>query len=189
MFAFLYERVMRWSQHPHAVSYLAGLSFIEASVFPIPPDVMLAPMSLARPQRAWYFAVMTTLFSVLGALFGYILGLCFITLLMPWIIKIGYAQTFATAQLWFDQWGFWALIVAGFTPIPFKLFTLAAGAMRMNLFIFLIGAIIGRSMRFFLVAALMRWGGARMDGLLRRYVDYLGWGFVVLAVILYITLR
>ncbi len=189
MFTHIYNRVMLWSQHPHAVSYLAGLSFIEASVFPIPPDLMLAPMSLSKPQHAWRYAGLTALFSVLGALFGYLIGMFAIDLVMPWIIKVGYEDTFNTAQLWFDQWGFWALIVAGFTPIPFKLFTLAAGAMRMWLVPFVIGAIIGRSMRFFLVAALMRWGGDRMDKLLRKYVDYIGWAFVLIALVLYFLLR
>nr|MDQ2994414.1 VTT domain-containing protein [Pseudomonadota bacterium] len=145
--------------------------------------------SLSKPERAWRYAALTTLFSVLGALFGYLIGMFGIEFILPWIVKVGYAETYHVAQLWFDHWGFLALIVAGFTPIPFKLFTIAAGAMQMWLLPFIVGAIIGRSLRFFLVAALMRWGGERMDKVLRRYVDYIGWGFVFIVFVVYLVMR
>lgn len=183
----MYHRVMRWVKHPHAPYYLMGLSFTEASFFPIPPDVMLAPMALSKPDKALWYALLTTISSTLGGLFGYILGMFFFILIQPLIVKFGYFPAYEHVQIWFQDWGFWALIVAGFTPIPYKLFTIAAGAMHMAVLPFILAAFIGRGGRFFLVAALMRFGGAKMEAALSRYVDIIGWavlGLVGAAIIL-----
>lgn len=183
LFSPLYERAMRWSRHHHAPWYLGGLSFAESSFFPIPPDVMLAPMSMAAPQRAWYYAALTTLTSVLGGLFGYAIGYIAFGLVEPLVGEGGrYAEPFAAAQAWFAEWGVWAIFVAGFSPIPYKIFTISAGVLHMAVAPFLIASAVGRGMRFFLVAALMAWGGERMEGLLRQYVDRLGWLMVALVV-------
>ncbi|MEZ5700718.1 MAG: VTT domain-containing protein [Burkholderiaceae bacterium] len=104
------------------------MSFAESSFFPIPPDVMLAPMCLAQPTRWWRLALMTTFASVLGGVLGYFLGAWALEALMPWITQMGWAGKLAIAQSWFDRWGFAAVFVAGFSPIPYKVFTLAAGA-------------------------------------------------------------
>jgi membrane protein YqaA with SNARE-associated domain len=185
LFSSLYERVMRWAAHPHASRYLAGLSFAESSFFPIPPDVMLAPMSLARPQRAWFYAGLTTITSVLGGIFGYLIGLLAFDLVEPLLHQYGYYAKYLTAHRWFEQWGFWAVLLAGFSPIPYKVFTITAGVIGMNFPLFVLASVLGRGARFYLVAGLMRWGGERMDGLLRRYVDWLGWLTVVLALVLF----
>lgn len=179
---------MEWVQHPHAQYYLMGLSFTEASFFPIPPDVMLAPMALSRPERAWWYALITTIASTLGGLFGYILGMFFWVLMQPFIVKLGYFSAYENVQVWFQDWGFWALIVAGFTPIPYKLFTIAAGAMHMAIIPFVFAAFLGRAGRFFLVATLMRFGGAKMEAALRRYVDVIGWTVLVLVAVVVILL-
>jgi membrane protein YqaA with SNARE-associated domain len=174
---------MQWSRHPRAPWYLGGLSFAESSFFPIPPDVMLAPMCLARPRRAWRFALLTTLTSVAGGLFGYAIGYYAFELIQPWLAASRYWEAYQAAVDWFERWGFWAVFVAGFSPIPYKAFTIAAGVMTMALLPFILASLVGRGARFYLVAGLMRLGGARMEAMLRRYVDGLGWATVVAVVL------
>jgi membrane protein YqaA with SNARE-associated domain len=174
---------MVWATHRHAPWYLGALSFAESSFFPIPPDVMLAPMSLAQPARAWYFAALTTATSVLGGLFGYLIGVLAIEAVLPLITQAGYGEAYRQVVDWFGAWGFWAIFMAGFSPIPYKLFTIAAGASAMALLPFALASLIGRGARFFLVAGLMRWGGAPMERLLRKYIDRIGWVMLALAVI------
>ncbi len=181
IFSTLYDRVMLWSRHRHAPWYLGGLSFAESSFFPIPPDVMLAPMSMAKPGKAWWYAALTTLASVAGGLFGYAIGLFAFDLVQPLVGEGGrYQGAFTQAKSWFDEWGIWAIFIAGFSPIPYKIFTITAGVLSMALVPFVVASAIGRGMRFFLVAALMAWGGERMEGTLRRYVDRIGWIMVAL---------
>jgi membrane protein YqaA with SNARE-associated domain len=188
LFSGLYLRVMTWSRHKRASWVLGLLSFAESSFFPIPPDVMLAPMSLAQPQRAWWFATLTTVTSVLGGLFGYFIGLVAFQAIEPWLLQSHYAGAFETAKLWFDAYGFWAVLIAGFSPIPYKVFTIAGGVAAMPLLPFVLASIVGRGGRFFLVAGLMKWGGAPMEALLAQWVDRLGWGLVVLVVLVYLSL-
>jgi len=185
IFSKVYNRFMRLADHAYAPFYLMGLSFAEASFFPIPPDVMLAPMSLAKPEKAWWYASITTAFSVLGGLFGYLLGSFFIVLLLPLIQNFGYGHAYQTVHHWFEQWGFWAMLIAGFTPIPYKLFTIAAGAVHMAIFPFVIASILGRAGRFYLVAGLMVLGGRRMEQFIQRYVDWIGWGVLVIALLVF----
>jgi len=164
IFSSLYDRVMVWSRHRHAPWYLAGLSFSESSFFPIPPDVMLAPMSMAKPRAAF-------------------------DLITPLVTEGGrYAKPFAAAEAWFEKWGVWAVLIAGFSPIPYKVFTISAGVLHMALIPFLIASAVGRGGRFFLVSALMAWGGERMESGLRTYVDRVGW-IMVLLVVLVVILR
>lgn len=184
LFGPLYDRVLGWSRHPKAPWYLGGLSFAESSFFPIPPDVMLAPMTLARPDRAWFLALLTTLTSVAGGLLGYLIGLFALESIEPWLVSAGYFEAYQQAHAWFETWGFWAVLAAGFSPIPYKMFTIAAGALAMFLPTFVLASIIGRGGRFFLVAGLIRWGGPRMEEKLRHNVELLGWllvGLLILA--------
>jgi len=183
LFTPLYDKCMTWARHRHACGYLAGLSFAESSFFPVPPDVMLAPMSMAQPTRAMYFATLTTLASVVGGLFGYLIGYYFFELVQPWLQSSTYWDKYLHAREWFETWGFWAILVAGFSPIPYKVFTIAAGTLAMNLPLFIAGSILGRGGRFFLVAGLMAWGGERMESRLRIYVERLGWLTVIIAVV------
>lgn len=183
LFSPLYRRAMVWSRHPRAPWYLGGLSFAESSFFPIPPDVMLVPMCLANPGQAWRLALLTTLTSVAGGLFGYAIGTFAIDAILPWLQASHYGPAYQTAVEWFGHWGFWAVFIAGFSPIPYKLFTIAAGAMSMALMPFAFASLIGRGARFFLIAALMAWGGARMEAALYRHADRLGWAAVVVLVL------
>jgi len=189
IFSALYARTMTWARHRHAPWFLGGLSFAESSFFPIPPDVMLAPMSLAEPARAWRFALLTTLASVAGGLFGYAIGAFAFEHLEPLLRGTGFWPHYLAAQAWFAEWGFWAIFIAGFSPIPYKAFTIAAGTLSMALAPFALASLIGRGARFFLVAGLMRWGGARMEAALRRYVDWMGWLLVAAVAVLYLALR
>jgi membrane protein YqaA with SNARE-associated domain len=189
LFVSLYDRCMALARHRYAARYLAGLSFAESSFFPVPPDIMLAPMSMARPDRAMVYALLTTLASVLGGLFGYLLGYFAFDLIEPWVRKAAYWDDYMHVRSWFDTWGFWAILVAGFSPIPYKVFTIAAGTLFMNIPLFVAGSVIGRGGRFFLVAGLLAWGGPRMEQVLRTYVERIGWFLVIAAVIAYLYLR
>jgi len=189
LFSALYEKVMGWSKHRYAPRYLAGLSFAESSFFPIPPDVMLAPMTLAEPGKAWRLAALTTVASVIGGLLGYIIGVFAFEAIEPWLRDLGYFAQYTQAKSWFDEWGFWAIFLAGFSPIPYKVFTITAGAISMALAPFVVASIIGRGARFFLVAGLMAWGGDRMEVALRKYIDRIGWGVVILAVTIFVVIK
>ena len=180
---------MLWSRHRLAPVYLGGLSFAESSFFPIPPDVMLAPMSLSQPQRAWYFAGLTTVASVLGGIAGYFIGLYFFDILEPYLHQWGYWAKFIQVRTWFDEWGFWAILIAGFSPIPYKIFTISAGIISMAFLPFVLASIVGRGARFYLVAGLMKWGGRPMEEKMHQYVDRLGWLMVILIIIAYFVLR
>lgn len=185
LFGFLYDKVLGWARHRKAPWYLGGLSFAESSFFPIPPDVMLAPMVLARPERAWNFAALTTVTSVAGGLFGYLIGMFAFEMVEPLLHRAGYWDAYLEARAWFDDWGVWVVFVAGFSPIPYKAFTITAGALAMALLPFVIASLIGRGARFFLVTAIVRWGGARFEPYLRRYIDWIGWATVLVLVLLY----
>jgi membrane protein YqaA with SNARE-associated domain len=182
LFSKLYGQVMQWSRHKYAVYWLALVSFTESSCFLIPPDVMLAPMTLAKPEKAWFYAGLTTTSSVLGGLLGYVIGMTAFQVIEPWLVSLGYIDSYHLAEQWFAQWGFWAIFLAGFTPIPYKVFTIASGVAGMALVPFIIGSFIGRGMRFFLVAGLMRWGGVGFEAALRTWIDRIGWAMVVLLI-------
>lgn len=182
IFQRLYDRVLHWSAHRRAPAILSGLSFAESSFFPIPPDVMLAPMCLAQPRRAWWFAFVCTVSSVLGGLFGYLIGRWAFEAIEPWLMESVYADTFLAAVASFETWGFAYILLAGFTPIPYKVFTISAGVVGMPLLPFLAGSVIGRGGRFFLVAGLIRALGVRGAERLRTWVDAIGWAVLVLAV-------
>lgn len=175
LFSGLYDWVLALARHRYAERYLAGVSFIEAIIFPIPPDVMLAPMVLAERKRAWRLALMTTLASVAGGLVGYLLGWWALELILPWIERAGYLAAYQQAVDAFARFGVWFVILAGFSPIPFKVITVAAGALGMPLPAFLLGSVIGRGARFYLVAAVIYAGGERAAERLRDWVDLLGW--------------
>ena len=190
VFTRLYEWTLRWAEHKFAPRILAFLTFIESIFFPIPPDVLLAPMVLAKPQSAWRLATITTIASILGGAVGYWLGyLMFEPWIQPLITEFGYQERFDKAISWFKEWGVWVVFIAGFSPIPYKLFTVSAGFLHMAFLPFFITSAIGRGMRFFLVAGLIKWGGSPMEQKIRQWVDVLGWGLVIAIIIAYFALR
>ena len=189
IFSGLYDRALSWAGHPHAQRYLVALSFAESSFFPVPPDVLLAPMTLARPARGWWLAMLTTVSSVLGGLLGYAIGWLALDAVEPLLMALGYWDGYLRATAWFVQWGFVAVFVAGFSPVPYKVFTIAAGALQMLLPAFVVASLVGRGARFFLIAGLLRWGGQAMERKLRQHVDLIGWISIALAVVLFVVLR
>lgn len=188
-FSYIYAKVMRWSAHPHAPWYLGGLSFAEATFFPVPPDVMLAPMTLAHPDRWFRLAMITTLTSVLGGVVGWLIGLFGIEMVMPLIQEAGYGPAYERAQDWFTTWGFWAILLAGFSPIPFKIFTIAAGAMVLNLPLFVLASLLGRGGRFFLVAWMVSRGGPAIEARIKHHLDLIGWVLVAACVVVFLLWR
>ena len=182
IFGPLYERVLDGSRHQYAERYLGALSFAESSFFPIPVDVMLAPMCIARREKAWRYAIIATVFSVLGGLAGYAIGVGIFDVIEPWLADSHYWDAYQTSREWFDTYGVWAIFVAGFSPIPYKVFTIAAGVAALSLPGFFLASVVGRGARFFLVSGLVVLGGDKLDSTLRKYVEGLGWAVVVLAV-------
>lgn len=190
VFSRLYQWTLRWAEHKLAPHILAVLTFAESVFFPIPPDVLLAPMVLAKPKKAWFLAGLTTIASILGGAVGYWLGyLMFEPWIQPLITHFGYQQRFDVAIDWFKEWGVWVVFIAGFSPIPYKLFTVSAGFLQMAFLPFLIVSAIGRGLRFFLVAGLIQWGGDAMERKLRQWIDVVGWGLVGIIILGYFIFR
>jgi membrane protein YqaA with SNARE-associated domain len=158
----MYDWVMRLAASRHAPASLAAISFAESSFFPIPPDVMLAPMVLARRDKAFLYAGICTLASVFGGLLGYAIGV-WLEPLGQTILKVfGHPEGQAEFQKWFDQWGLWVILIKGATPIPYKLVTITAGLARFDLFTFVWASILTRGFRFFAVAAILKYAGPAM---------------------------
>lgn len=188
LFSALYDRVLCWTQHPKADWLLALLSFTESVIFPIPPDVMLAPMAMTQPQRAWRLAALTTVSSVAGGILGYLLGYwAYDVAVVPLVETLGYQDKLATVTEWFTTYGIWIVFIAGFSPIPYKLFTVTAGVMQMAFLPFVLASAVSRGLRFYLVAWLLKTGGPAMAVKLRLYVDRIGWSVVVLAILGYVV--
>ncbi|QDH69606.1 YqaA family protein [Marilutibacter alkalisoli] len=182
LFGPIYDRCLIWAAHHRAPRYLAAMSAAESVFFPIPVDVMLAPMALAAPSRWWRLALICTIASVLGGVIGYLLGHFALDAIWPWMLKLGWDETFHKVQALFERYGFWIVFVAAFTPIPYKVFTIASGATGIGLVPFLLGSTIGRGARFFLVAGLVAFGGKKIEPLLRRYIEIVGWAVAVLVI-------
>lgn len=190
IFGKLYDWVIRLSRHPRAPWYLVGVSAAESSFFPIPTATMLAPMCLARRDRAWWLALITTLASVAGGVVGYLIGMYFFEAVGQQVIDIYNAQEkFDTAVDWFEQYGVWIVFIAGFSPVPYKLFTITSGLLGLALVPFILASIVGRAGQFYLIAALLYFGGEKLESSLKNYVEWIGWGVVIAAVAAYFLLR
>ena len=188
----LYERTLKAASHRQAPAFLGGLSFTEAIFLPIPPDLLLIPMVLANQSKAWYFAAVTTITSVLGGLIGYLIGVYLYDSVGAWVIQLyGLEVQFQSLKKWYDEYGIWVVLVSGFLPIPYKVFTIASGVFALSLFPFIIGSIIGRGARFFGVSAICYWAGDSVDHIMRKYATPAGWLITILVVLLivYFTLR
>ena len=174
-FESIYKKTIELSAKPAATFYLFLLSFTEASFFVVPPDVMLAPMCLAQPKKIWRLALIAIIGSVLGGVFGYFIGMFGFNLVQPYIEQYGYQGHYELALQWFSDWGFWAIFIAALTPIPYKIFTIAAGVLVMNFPLFLIASFLGRGLRLFGVACFVKFFGRRVDYFIQRYINQLGW--------------
>ncbi|MGC1497990.1 MAG: YqaA family protein [Sulfitobacter sp.] len=165
----LYDWTLGLAQHPHALWALAFVAFIESSVFPIPPDIIMIPMIIARPNRAWLIAGVALAASVLGGLLGYAIGaLAFDTLGEPILAALGKADKMAEYSQRFNDLGFWAVLTAGVTPFPYKVITIMSGWTGMPLGTFIVTSILARGLRFFIVAALLWRYGAPIQEFIER---------------------
>ena len=162
MFRKLYEWVMRLAGSRQAPAALAVISFAESSFFPIPPDVMLGPMVLARREKAFLYAGICTVASVLGGMLGYAIGVYLEPVGQAILRLFGHPEGQAEFQKWFDQWGLWVILIKGATPIPYKLVTITAGLARFDLFTFVWASMLTRGFRFFAVAAVLKYYGPAM---------------------------
>ena len=183
----LYDRILRLSATKWALPTLAAVSFAEASFFPVIPEVILAPMILSRRDKAWLYAAVCSAASVVGGLLGYAIGMFLVPLANAIIGFFGHGQSTETYRAWYGQYGFWILIVKGFTPIPFKLVTITSGIFHYNLGLFVLAATLTRSARFFLEAALLQHPMAK--AFVDRYLWQLAIGGVLLIVVAILALK
>lgn len=185
----LYDWTLSLAASPHALWALAAVSFIESSVFPIPPDILLIPLVIARPRQAWLIAGICTLASVLGGAFGYFIGWgLFEQVGKPVLQFYGMETKFGQFSETYNQWGAWAVLIAGITPFPYKVITILSGTTGLNFGIFMLASLIARGFRFFVIAALLwKFGIPIRDFIEKRlglvfslFVAALVGGFVIL---------
>jgi membrane protein YqaA with SNARE-associated domain len=185
VFRRLYDWVLHWAETPYGTPALFLLALAESSVFPVPPDVLLIALSISLPHRAWYYATICSLGSVIGGVIGYLLGWGFWTLLADFFFTYvpGFTpQLFARVQALYAEHDFWVVFAAGFTPIPYKVITIAAGVFLINFPVFVLASVIGRSARFFLVAGLIRRYGPGIRSFVDRYFNLLSLLFLLLLI-------
>lgn len=181
LFRPIYEKMLQWSAHPAAEKYLAAVSFAESSFFPIPVDVMLAPMALAKQSKAWRYALIATIASVLGALAGYFFGAVLFDSIGQVIVeRMHWQEKFELVKQGYEKWGVLIVLLASFTPFPYKIVTITAGIVSLSLLPFILLSIIGRGGRFFLVAGLIKLFGTQIEGVLDKWVEWIGWGVLLL---------
>jgi membrane protein YqaA with SNARE-associated domain len=176
----LYDWVIRLAGHPRAIPILGAISFLESSIFPIPPDVMLIPMVLANRAKAFRIALVCTVCSVLGGLLGYAIGYYFFETIGDWVVKTyGLQSGLATFRAGFEQYGIWIILIKGLTPIPYKLVTIASGAAHFDLFTFVWASIVTRGVRFFVVAALLWKFGEPIRAFIEKRLTLVTWLFLI----------
>lgn len=179
----LYNWTLRWADTPYALWALAIVAFLESSVFPIPPDILIIPMVLARPSRAWLIAGVAMLASVLGGMMGYWIGATlFDSVGRPVLEFYGKTDYFADFSVRYNQWGAWAVLMAGITPFPYKVITILSGSTGLSLPVFIVSSILARGFRFFVVAALLWRFGAPIRDFLERRLGIVFTVFVVLLI-------
>lgn len=179
----LYDWTMEKAAHPHAQGWLAFFCFVEASFFPIPPHPLLGLMCLAEPQKALRFGIIATLASVAGGGFGYFIGAALFDSLGAWLLGlIGLTESFPTAACYLREYDWEAIIIAGSTPVPFKLLTISAGFVGMNLVTFFLASLVGRGMIFFTVGVLFRVFGAPIKSFIDKYLGLVTTAFVALVI-------
>ncbi|HEY4135990.1 MAG TPA: YqaA family protein [Alphaproteobacteria bacterium] len=178
----MYDWTLSLAAGPHAEKALAAVSFIESSFFPIPPDILLIPMILARPERAWRLAAIATVSSVIGGFLGYAIGyFLFEAVGQPILQFYGIVDKYVELRHTFDEWGAWIIIAKGMTPIPYKFLTITSGALHFDLAIFTLASVVSRGVRFFLVAALLwKFGPPIRDFIEKRLTLVLTLGLVTL---------
>jgi len=198
LFEPMYARAIEWARHRHAQAVLGVLSFAEAIIFPVMPEVMLAPMCLAQPRRGFRFAGISLVGSLLGAIVGYLLGHYAYELARPlldsigWAVPLDHEVTHLREIVANSPWkAFWLLVLGGFLPIPMKVFTWASGIVGVPMLPFMASMAVGRGKRVFLLALAIRLGGERAERALRRWIEPIGWiaTAIVVALVAYLIFR
>ena len=183
----VYEYALRWSAHPRAPWYLAALSFIEAFIFPGAPEIMLVPMTLAKPKSWASYASISLACSLLGSVVGYMMGHYGFELARPLLDHMGWSpaiDAYVTQLRSLDPWAvFWVLVVGGFTPVPLKIFSWASGIVGVPMLAFLAAMLVGRGKRVYLLCGLIRLGGERVEKALHRWIEWVAWGVLVVLVL------
>ena len=190
MIKILYNKTMELAGHPQAIYFLAIVSFIEASFFPIPPDGMLIPMVLMHPSRAWLYALVATICSVLGGIFGYLIGaFSYEQFAQPILYTLGKEAQMASFSQKYNEVGLWAVITAGVSPIPFKVITIMSGATNLNFMVFVGASLVSRGIRFFIVAGLLNFYGHEIKIFIERYLNWVFMLFVILLIFGFIGIK
>lgn len=188
----LYDWVLHWAKTPYAVPALFILAFTESSFFPVPPDVLLMALALSIPKKSFKYAFICTIGSVIGGIFGYWIGLKFMDMVgMPILNFYGYAavEKYEYIQSFYMKYDAWAVGAAAFTPIPYKVFTIAAGAFKINFPVFVLASITGRAGRFFLVAGTIYLFGPKIKDLIDKYFNLLTFAFFVLLIAGFVVVK
>jgi len=176
----LYDRIMELSSHPKAAWVLSAVAFVESSVFPIPPDAMLIPMVLAERAKAWYYASLCTVSSVLGGIAGYAIGFFLFEFIGKAILNFyGYEAAFAQFAGRYNDYGAWIVLFAGVTPFPYKVITIASGATQLNFWVFMAASVAARGARFFVVSGLLYWFGPPIRDFIERRFGLVATVFLV----------
>jgi len=169
----LYDWCIAAADKPYATWLMGAVSFVESSFFPVPPDVMLIPMSIARPERAWFYATVCTVTSVAGGVLGYFIGAVLYDSVGAWLIHLyGYGNKVEAFRQAYAQWGTWIILIKGVTPIPYKIVTIASGFAGYNLFMFVLLSFVARGMRFYLLAFLLNRYGAQARAIIEERLGF-----------------
>lgn len=186
----LYDWVLHWAQTPYGTWALFILAFSESSFFPIPPDILLIALAVSIPKKSFKYALICSAGSVLGGCFGYLIGWQFMTSLGNRIVDFyGLTSKVAYIEALYNQYDAWAVAVAGFTPIPYKVFTISAGAFKINFSVFVIASLISRSARFFLIGGLIFIFGPQIQKFIDKYFNLLATAFTILLVAGFIIIK
>lgn len=186
----LYDWTMGLAAHRNAMAALAAIAFAEASFFPLPADLLLIPMVIAAREKAWRIALVCTIASVIGGVFGYGIGYFLYETLGRWVLEIyGYAAQFTKYQLLYNKWGFWIVMVGGLTPLPYKVVTIASGLAGQDFFVFVLGSVTSRGIRYFVVAALLWQFGPPIRDWIERRLGLAATLFVVLLIGGFVLIR
>lgn len=190
MFERLYARTMDLAASRHAVWWLLALAVAEASFFPIPVEALLLPMMFAAPSRAWFLALVATIGTVVGGVAGYAIGLFLLdAVAWPVLEFYGYAEAYADYAALYNVWGAWIVFAGGFTPIPYKVVTLASGAMHLDIWVFVAASAVSRGLRFAIEAALLSWFAVPVRDLVERHLTLAGLAMLVALVAGFVAIK
>ncbi|MCY4607000.1 MAG: DedA family protein [bacterium] len=190
MFERLYARTMELAASRHAVWWLLALAVAEASFFPVPVEALLLPMMFATPSRAWFLALLATIGTVVGGVTGYAIGLFLHdTIAWPVLDFYGYAEAYAEYATLYNVWGAWIVFAGGFTPIPYKVVTIASGAMHLDIWVFVAASAASRGLRFAIEAALLSWFAVPVRSLVERHLTLAGLAMLAALVVGFVAIR